>query len=287
LLKCALSNSQYVAVRDRHSWENLLSSRISQQIHVVPDTALGVSDLWSSDDLDASYQALFQQQRRHLPERTVVFTLKKKYAPEPPDELAKRLDRIASSLRASPLLLVLGPCHSDDEIALAVADHMTTSPLVRVPRTLREAAACIRNAQLYVGSSLHGGITAISFRTPTVLVADEEKVGFRKFSGFLAHVGLPDALCASWQTAERYINLGIPQRSSPTRLNQAFATLDEHWATLYDVLTLGTGCAKHTRLHYGPPPLLDETERCSTQRFDLGTAADHYSNGSIGTSGGN
>src|ERR1019366_9266726 len=55
LLKCALSNSQYVAVRDRHSWENLLSSRISQQIHVVPDTALGVSDLWSSDDLDASY----------------------------------------------------------------------------------------------------------------------------------------------------------------------------------------------------------------------------------------
>jgi len=237
LLQWALSHSQYLAVRDRQSCENLVMSGISSQIRVVPDTALGVRHLWSEAELELAYTTLFREQLLLVPKRSVVFNLKKKYISGDVHELAERLDRIATSLSASPILLALGPCHGDEEISLMVARNMTTSPIVRVPRSLREVAACISRAELYAGSSLHGAITATSFRIPTIIVADEERVGFRKFSGFLAQVGIPDALYCSWKDAERHIFWGMRRQWHYSLIEQAFSALDDHWRSLCRALS--------------------------------------------------
>jgi GT2 family glycosyltransferase/polysaccharide pyruvyl transferase WcaK-like protein len=270
LLRWGLLHSPYLAVRDRQSCKNLLASGISSDIHVVPDTALEVCHLWSPNKLDLAYRTLFREQARPVPERSVVFSLRKKYVSGNIHELAQILDRIATSLGADPILLALGPCHGDEQIALAVATQMTTPPMVRVPRSLREAAACISHAELYAGSSLHGAITAASFRTPMVVIANEEKVGFRKFSGFLAQVGIPDALSCSWEDAEQYIHLGMQQQWHHSRIDQAFATLEDHWASLCSALTpsraqQGIG----DRQVYGTPTLLHESDNRSRLRPEV------------------
>lgn len=147
LLRWGVSHSRYVAVRDHRSRENLLASGVSADIHVIPDTALDVCHVWSADELAFTYRTFFTEQGGIVPERSVVFSLKKKYVSETCSKLGQRLDRIASFLKATPILLALGPCHGDEEIAVAVARQMTKRALVAIPRSLREVAACIRHAE--------------------------------------------------------------------------------------------------------------------------------------------
>jgi GT2 family glycosyltransferase/polysaccharide pyruvyl transferase WcaK-like protein len=270
LLQWGLSRSRYLAVRDRRSCEHLLASGVSLHIHVVPDTALEVRHLWSKAELDLAYRTLFGEQSCLVPERSVVFNLKKKYISGNVDELAQCLDRIATFLRASPILLALGPCHGDEDISLAVARKMTTSPMVRTPRSLSEVVACISQAELYAGSSLHGAITAASFRTPSIVIANEEKVGFRKFSGFLAQVGIPDALSCSWENAERHIYLGMERQWHYSRLEQAFAVLDDHWTSLCSALTLRRGQSGDDSQAYRTSSLVDEADDRSDPRPEAG-----------------
>jgi polysaccharide pyruvyl transferase WcaK-like protein len=237
LVEWGTSLSRYIAVRDRESRENLLASSASGHIHVVPDTALGIRDLWSPTELQKSYTRVFGEMGRAVPERLLVLSVKRKYVTTSDIELASLLDRLARYLRATPMFLALGPCHGDDEISMSVARHMRTAPIIRVPQSLREAAACISQADQYAGSSLHGAITAISFGIPALIVADEAKVSFRKFSGFLHQVGIDNVLFPSWACAETamYSWKGMPQQIS--RLDPAFSALEEHWDNLFGALT--------------------------------------------------
>lgn len=57
------------------------------------------------------------------------------------------------------------------------------------PRSLCELAACIARSQAYIGSSLHGAITACAFGVKAAIVAREPGDG-GKFSGFLGAFGL-------------------------------------------------------------------------------------------------
>jgi polysaccharide pyruvyl transferase WcaK-like protein len=229
--------SIYIAVRDSQSRENLLASSASGHIHVVPDTALGIRELWSISELQESYKRMFEQMGRAVPERLLLVSVKRKYVTTSDFELASLLDRLARFSRATPMLLALGPCHGDDEISVSVGRHMNSAPILRVPQTLREAAACISQAVQYVGSSLHGAITAISFGVPALIVADEQKVPFRKFSGLLRQVGMDNALVPSWACAETAMYSGSATPLQYSRLGAAFSALEDHWEKLYGALT--------------------------------------------------
>jgi GT2 family glycosyltransferase len=171
--------------------------------------------------------------------------VKARYLGEPVTTLAARIDRIAWKCGAVPILIAMSPCHGDAEVQRLVAQEMTSVPLLVDPKGLCEVAACIARSQLYVGSSLHGTITALSFKTPAVAVADELAAGFMKFSGFLEQVGLTEILCKSWATAEGCIDRS-PQINYRNRtLELALAMLDEHWMRIESVvLKPGTGSAK-------------------------------------------
>ncbi len=54
------------------------------------------------------------------------------------------------------------------------------------PLGLREIAAAIADAALYVGASFHGYVTAAVYDVPGVMVA---RPAFRKFGGFLRQTG--------------------------------------------------------------------------------------------------
>jgi polysaccharide pyruvyl transferase WcaK-like protein len=229
--------SSYISVRDSQSRENLLASSVSRDIEVVPDTALGVRALWSNRELQESYERIFGEVGRTVPERSLAISIKRKYVSVSDLELASIVDRLARQFRATPIILALGPCHGDDEISTSVVGHMKSAPLLRVPTSLQEAAACISQAVQYAGSSLHGAITAISFGVPTLIVADESKVSFCKFSGFLSQVGMEDALIPSWSGAERAMHSRVPQFVANRRLDAAFSALEDHWAHMNRMIT--------------------------------------------------
>jgi GT2 family glycosyltransferase len=243
--------SSYISVRDTQSRENLLASGVSTNICVVPDTALGIRDLWSRNELHDSYTHLLGTTGQPIPGRVLAISLKRKYITISDSDTGAALDYLANSLRATPILLALGPCHGDDETNLSVSQYMKSKPVLWVPRSLKEIGACISHAVQYVGSSLHGAITAISFGVPTVIVANEDRVPFRKFSGFLRHIGLENALFPSWDNAATALQSRSAQSFQPLRLDAAFAALDEHWRHLCDTLIMARDNPAQTSRAFG------------------------------------
>jgi hypothetical protein len=106
------------------------------------------------------------------------------------------------------------------------------------PRSLREVAACIARSELYVGSSLHGMITACSFGRRCILISAREDP---KYGGFLDHLGLASWQARSWTGAQQKIEdlIDAPADAWERTLGRLDPSLDEHWESLRQVLLSG------------------------------------------------
>jgi GT2 family glycosyltransferase/glycosyltransferase involved in cell wall biosynthesis/polysaccharide pyruvyl transferase WcaK-like protein len=240
LVEWAASIADYLAVRDRASHSRLVAAGVTRPIRVVPDTALEVARLWSPQQLEAAYSEAFCSRGREVPERTIAVHLNRRYAGEDLDLLAGRLDRIAQRLEATPVLIAMGPCHGDDELQRDVGRRMASEPLViDRPQSLREITACIARGEAYLGSSLHGMITACSFGTRGMVVIPRSAGTIGKFTGFLEMFQLTRWRAETWQEAEDRLEEFIAAPPDPWArvLDAATPTLDEHWERMRGVLS--------------------------------------------------
>lgn len=238
LVRFAVSVSDAIAVRDAASRDLLLDCGVTARVSSVVDTALDVSALWTREQIDSAYEEAFLSRSRSVPSRTVAIHVKSRYLTESLASHARRLDRIAASLQATPILLALGPCHGDAETQRQVAALMRSPALVvDEPSSLIELAACIARSCAYLGSSLHGMITACAFDVPGLLVASESTARFRKFTGFLDHVGAAERRCDSWRDADEQLRSAdacCRKRWKPFAETQR--QLDAYWQRLVQTL---------------------------------------------------
>lgn len=250
LLQWTASVSDYIALRDTMGQRLIEQTGVTQPMDVVPDTALDVSRLWTEETIDEAYEDAFIRRDMNIPGKSLVFHLNSRYVREGLDIIAARLDRICDNLKATPILIGLGPCHGDDDFQRQVAQEMTTEPLlIERPRSLREAAACIARSEAYIGSSMHGMITACSFGCPGMLVTSQR---MPKFEGFLEHFNLSSWHTASWKEAERRADdlLSTPASMWQSVMETADPLLDEHWSRVRSALTSGTVSDKRPKIEH-------------------------------------
>lgn len=238
LLRWAAGAADYLAVRDHNSARNLQGAAPDRRPLVVPDPALDVATLWSADELDAAYTAAFVDRGRPVPPRTVALHLNSRYAPSNGEEAAAYVARVAAALDATPVLIALAPCHGDDVLARAVA-AASPDALAVLPTSLREAAALIGRSEAYVGSSMHGFVTATAFGTPGLIVGPQDRRAMGKFDGLLEQLSLQDRLETGWaEAAERLpAVLEEPADRLEHALEAARPLLDAHWRRIGEVLT--------------------------------------------------
>ena len=192
-LRAALARRRYVAVRDRCSAERLRRAGVERDIAVVPDSALLLD--------------------RVLPPGVVRRRLERlradgAYPPGPAlavqgcDLLMPHLHGIADALRhwvaAQPrpldvLALETGRCRGDTAFAAALVERLAPARVWRLPPSsgVEDLAAAVAGAGVFVGSSLHGAITALVYGRPFVLMnlAAESKLdGFADLTGLEACV---------------------------------------------------------------------------------------------------
>ena len=235
-MRWTASVTDYASVRDRESRRLLEEAGVEAEMGVVPDSAVEVSKLWTEGEISAAYEDAFAHRGKSVPGRTVAFHVNARLAGEDVSVVAGRMDRICAKLRASPILLAIGPSHGDVETQRLVAAKMASDPLlVDRPRGLREVAACVARSEVYVGSSLHGMITACSFGRRCVLISARED---HKYGGFLDHLGLARWEVRSWSRAEEEIGalLNAPADAWERALERVIPTLDDHWKDLREAL---------------------------------------------------
>lgn len=223
----ALRTADYLSVRDRGSL-TLLSPPEDVPAAVVPDTIAELARLWPLSSLGDAYGALMARKGFAADTPCLAFHVRNRSAANRPlGEIAASLDAFAAARGLTPVLVAIGQSHDDAELVRELSGHLR-SPHVCLddPASLREIAAAIAHARLFVGASLHGYIASAAYDVPGVLVA---RPSYRKFGGFLEHSGRPQDLVRDWSDAfdAAARRLDEPhQRRLPDRL---LGDLDRHW----------------------------------------------------------
>lgn len=231
LLQWAAWQADYLSVRDMASAEVLAQSLVESR--VVPDTAVEVSRLWSEDELRRESERL--RSHEGWPRNAyLALHLNERYAGSDLAALGREIGQICLKQGASALLIGIGDCHGDTAFAHRVLPYVRDCPVhILRPDSLRSVAAAIRFAQGYIGSSLHGAITAYSLARPLLIVAPKSR---SKFAGFLAQIEALESQVPDWSAVDGAMEkaFAIPEQSEILSDRRAVLdqTFEEHWAHL-------------------------------------------------------
>lgn len=218
----ALSQAQYVSVRDRASAAHLGCPGAQ----IVPDTAFDIAALWPRASLKDSFRLLLQRADLGEDRKCVAIHVKRRSLDGPIDVLARNLDDFCRSRRLTPILVALGPCHGDDAVVGELARHLTCgSILLNRPAGLRQIAAAIAYSECYLGASMHGYVAAAAYGRPGVIVARPRLV---KMAGLLEHLARPQDEVPDWPAgfAAAASRLGQTCPAVPDKVSR---DLDTHW----------------------------------------------------------
>ncbi|MFW2831508.1 polysaccharide pyruvyl transferase family protein [Sphingomonas sp. ID0503] len=229
----AISAASYLSVRDAASAANLPEGFAPA---IMPDSAVEVAQMWPRESLTPVFRDMLAQSGLDAGSRVAVFHAKARAVQAEGEEaVAARIATFCRDNGVVPALVAIGPCHGDDTLAASLGERIGGALLLLDrARELREIAALIAHAEVFVGASLHGYITAFSYCVPAVLVAQP---AIAKFDGFLGHAGRKEDAVGSWEqamaaAAERLGKRGPAFGPSPALLD----AVEAHWARIADAL---------------------------------------------------
>jgi len=167
-LRDKLRGVDYFAVRDQATQQHLAKQGI--QTHLYPDSAILMSNFYPSALLAERVSpeiAGYVAENRH---RYVFFQVKNNHAKANEQRIAKQLDAISAQTGLQICLCPIGKAlNHDDHLALKRIAPLLARPARLVDKvTIWDIMYLIANARVYVGTSLHGAITAMSYAVPYV-----------------------------------------------------------------------------------------------------------------------
>ena len=220
----ALAAADYVSVRDEASLRFLQPGGGSAAL--VPDTVADLASAWPPASLAADFDAL--RQKKGIAPDDTLFAVQARpggLGNLSPEALAAMIADFAQPRGLTPLLLSLGPSLGDIEVLRQLSRAMPIRHiLLDDPAGLREMAAAIAGARLYVGNSMHGYVAAACYATPGVIVA---RPAFHKFVGFARQIDAADDVARNWQDAFERAALRI--NTQPGIGSSVASSLDRHW----------------------------------------------------------
>ncbi|HZI39641.1 MAG TPA: polysaccharide pyruvyl transferase family protein [Acidimicrobiia bacterium] len=190
-LRAALAGRPYVTVRDRYSAQRLADAGVDRAVEVVPDSALLVNRVMPPAALSVRLEAL-RGAGGYPPAGSTPILLQGCDLLQPHlDEVVTAVERwrVAQREKDEVVALVTGRCRGDALFADGVEQALGSRRVWRLPdgATVEDLAAAIAGGGMFVGSSLHGAITALAYGRPFVLL---NLYGEAKLDGFGDITGL-------------------------------------------------------------------------------------------------
>lgn len=154
-----LEASDYFAVRDLQTFKN--TEVLSKESNLVPDSAVILSDVFPKEKLNSSYK----QAKPYL-----FFQVSIVYHQDKFEEIGKQLDDLATSFNLTIVLCPIGTAlrHEDDVALKMLSKFIKSSSILIEKPNLTDIAFLIANAEIYLGTSLHGVITAMNYAVPYI-----------------------------------------------------------------------------------------------------------------------
>jgi hypothetical protein len=157
-----LQKSSLLSVRDQRSFDSMKLFGLSPKL--VPDSAIIMSDIFAQDFLYSGTNLKTLKDKKYM-----FLQLGRYKSPNDLKTFVKQLKSVGAQLELEIVLCPIGlaPGHEDDVILNKIHKLEASFTLIK-PQSIYDIMFAISNASLYVGTSLHGLITAQSFGRPYV-----------------------------------------------------------------------------------------------------------------------
>lgn len=167
-LKKKLNRADYLAVRDKTTIANLKENGVKAQL--FPDSAILMSEFYPIEVLEKQITPEVKDYVKANIGNYVFFQINKKTTVGKEDLIASELDKILEKGNVKICLCPIGKAlNHDDHLALAVVKYQMKSPATYFDaENIWDIMYLIANSKCYIGTSLHGAITALSYAVPHV-----------------------------------------------------------------------------------------------------------------------
>lgn len=187
---CAIAAQvDYLSVRDETSLLHLRQAGVDNKITIVPDTALILPEYFPATGLKQKAESIFRPFGL-APGEPIVFQLAPIIKEKEILKFVATLKPLKRMLGRQILLLPLGFCHEDDVL---LANFKTASNgeffLLTEKLDAISTAAVIAHAGCFIGSSLHGNITAYAYGVPHLIYKRFELTKLQGFARLIQEDG--------------------------------------------------------------------------------------------------
>ncbi len=161
--KDSLLSADYISVRDNRVKKSLLERGINSV--VSPDSAILISRIFPKASLKAKITFLPIE----LKDNYIFLQIGKPYVPKNPDKFSNDLKIICTELNCKIVLCPIGmaPRHEDHVFLKQFSEKSELFEFI-MPNCIFDIMYLIANSKLFLGTSLHGLITAQSFEVPFI-----------------------------------------------------------------------------------------------------------------------
>lgn len=179
----------YISVRDQESQKELEYAIGGEHIHVVPDTVLCIRDLVKKEELIKKFDEL---DLPFLREQYVFFQCNMPENDDYYESCANALRKIKEETGWQVLLQPIGYSVWDEQV-MGNLQKRYSGEFIYSPRhySQYELLTLIANASLYIGTSLHGCITANSYGVRNIVINVNN---LNKIDGFSKLIGMKTSI---------------------------------------------------------------------------------------------
>jgi hypothetical protein len=167
-LRPKLQRVDYLAVRDGLTRENLRRNKV--EAHLFPDSAVLMSDFYPAGLLESLITSEVKQYVKENKGKYVFFQINRKTTVGKEELLAGELEKIYQNDHTPICLCPIGKAlnHDDDEALQALQAVLKCPSTYFDAENIWDIMYLIANAKAYIGTSLHGAITSMSYAVPHV-----------------------------------------------------------------------------------------------------------------------
>jgi hypothetical protein len=204
-VKRIFNQAGFIYLRDEQSAEKLRRAGVEREIHVAPDLAITLSDQFDKETQIRRGRKILSRIGIESESSILCFQCKP-YPGFSEEEIVRELKRYQERINSAVVLLPIGHCHGDAQFLQSLARRSGGSLKYADVYSIADILSVIAASDLFVGTSLHGNITAASYGIRHLL----GPLPVDKAAGFLDVMNLPPELkLRSWTEMNDKIDFAV------------------------------------------------------------------------------
>ncbi|HDQ46305.1 MAG TPA: polysaccharide pyruvyl transferase family protein [bacterium] len=163
-----MNEADYISVRDRETRNRLVQLGVEKEIFCVPDSAVTMSVHFPLPRLRGMVNPGLLKKLEEWEYQYLCFQINYQTGTRHFETLITQLNRITLTLNLHILLLPVGlvPMHDDQIVLRRLRETLAVSCHLPETLSIHEIMYCIARSRLFIGTSLHGAVTALSYAVP-------------------------------------------------------------------------------------------------------------------------